>query len=205
VEETAVAYPAFLMIGTLLWQNFLDAVTSPLRIVTENRAMLVKINFPREALLLSGFYLVGFNFAVRLLLIVPIFIYYDMPMTRTLLYFPLGVFALFSFGMLLGILMTPIGVLYNDVLKAVTLLSGFWIFITPVFYPTPTGDSLTEQITRWNPVTPLLDATRNWLIGQPAADVGTFVVISVCTCVLMLVGWVLYRVSLPHIIARMGM
>ena len=53
IGDTPVPYPAYAMLGTLLWQNFVDALNSPLKSVTANKAMLIKVNFPREALVLS--------------------------------------------------------------------------------------------------------------------------------------------------------
>src|ERR1041385_6310593 len=38
--ETAVPYAAYVMIGTLLWQVFADAINSPIKTVTSAKAML---------------------------------------------------------------------------------------------------------------------------------------------------------------------
>src|ERR1051326_8604245 len=65
IGATPIPYAAFVMIGTLLWQTFLDALNSPLRAVNASRAMLTKVNFPREALILSGTADVVFNTVVR--------------------------------------------------------------------------------------------------------------------------------------------
>ena len=58
------------MMGTLLWQVFADAIQSPLSSMNAARSMLAKINFPREAVLISGLYMMLFNFLVRLVLLV---------------------------------------------------------------------------------------------------------------------------------------
>ena len=74
--ETGIPYPAYVMIGTLLWQVFADAINSPIKTVTASKAMLAKINLPREAILLSGVLEVLFNFLIRLVLLVILFICY---------------------------------------------------------------------------------------------------------------------------------
>src|SRR5690349_13211775 len=65
ISGTAIPYPAFAMIGTLLWQVFVEALQGPSGAIAQAQPMLSKINFPREAIILSGLYKVVFNFAIR--------------------------------------------------------------------------------------------------------------------------------------------
>jgi len=45
VGDTGMPYPLFVLTGTVLWQTFADALDSPLKIVSESKSMLAKINF----------------------------------------------------------------------------------------------------------------------------------------------------------------
>jgi len=54
IGDTPIPYAAYAMVGAIIWQTFVDALNSPLRSVNAARAMLTRINFPREAILLSG-------------------------------------------------------------------------------------------------------------------------------------------------------
>ena len=103
VGTLPLPYPAYVMIGTLLWQVFADAINSPIKAVTAAKTMLAKINFPREAILISGMLEVLFNFIIRLVLLITIFIYYGIvpPMTAPLAL--IGVFAIFCLGFMIGI------------------------------------------------------------------------------------------------------
>ncbi|HVT88801.1 MAG TPA: ABC transporter permease [Tepidisphaeraceae bacterium] len=203
VAETPVPYPAFVMIGTLLWQTFFDSLNSPLKVVQNAKPMLAKINFPREALILSGLADVLFNFAIRLSLLIPVFLYYRISLTSSLLLVPVGVGGLILLGFALGMLITPVGLLYGDVVRAVALFGGFWMLLTPVVYPPPTS-GLGALLANWNPVSPILLTCREWLTGQPPIHFGGFLLISAGSLIVLLVGWVLYRLSMPIIIERMG-
>ena len=66
VGATDVPYPVFVLVGTMLWAIFMDAVNAPLQGVAASRDMLAKINFPREAIVISGVYQVLFNAAVKI-------------------------------------------------------------------------------------------------------------------------------------------
>jgi lipopolysaccharide transport system permease protein len=87
--------------------------------------------------------------------------------------------------------------LYDDVSRAITLVTGFWFFLTPVVYATP-----SLGILRLNPVTPLLDATRAWLTSGPMA--GGFALVAGMTLPALLVAWLFQRVARPHVVARLG-
>jgi lipopolysaccharide transport system permease protein len=203
VGETPVPYAAYVLIGTVLWQSFVDALNSPIRAATTSRSMLVKINFPREALILAGLLGVLFNFAIRLVLLVAVFLLYDVPLTASVLLFPLGFAAVILLGLSLGVVVTPLALLYTDVARGISIITGFWLFLTPVVYPPPQS-GLAAYLTTMNPVSPVIVTARDWLISQPPVHLDGFLGVTAFAAVLLLVGWVLYHVALPHLIERMG-
>ena len=54
VSDTPIPYAAYATVGTIIWQTFIEALNSPLRTVNAARSILIRINFPREAILLAG-------------------------------------------------------------------------------------------------------------------------------------------------------
>ena len=128
----------------------------------------------------------------------------DVSPATTALLLPLGIFSALAFGTCLGLLVAPIGMLYQDVEKAIIMLVGFWMFLTPVVMPRA-AEGLASKLMAWNPATPIVECTRNWLVGEPNTSLTAFVLVTLTSILLLLIGWVLYRVALPHAIARLGM
>ena len=211
MADTDIPYPAFVLIGTLLWQIFVDSLNGPLKVVTSSRAMIIKINFPREALIMAGVGITLFNFCVRLIIMVPALAYFywkypeSLYATASLALFPLGVFAIILLGYTFGVLLTPIGMLYKDVQSSLILIVGFWMFLTPVAFPLGSKGSLLSWIQHINPVSPVIETTRDWLYGQTPDMLPWFFGVLALSFVFVLIGWIIYRVSLPHVIARLGM
>jgi lipopolysaccharide transport system permease protein len=81
-----------------LWQVFVDAIQSPIGSFNSAKSMLAKINFPREAILLGGLYMVIFNFFVRLFLVVAVMIFWQVPVDSSVLFFPFAMCALLLTG-----------------------------------------------------------------------------------------------------------
>ena len=203
VGTTALPYAAYVMIGTLLWQVFADAMQCPIRVVTASKAMLAKINFPREAILLAGLGGVFFNFLIRLVLLVMVFIWFRIPPPVTALLLPVGIVAIIGFGFMLGVILTPIGLLYQDISQGLVLMTGFWMFLTPVVYPPPTSGFMVTFV-KWNPVSSLIVVTRDWITVGSTAQLTAFLIVAMLTLLFLFAGWILYRLALPHIIERIG-
>jgi lipopolysaccharide transport system permease protein len=203
IGETPIPYAAYAMVGAIIWQTFVDALNSPLRSVNAARAMLTRINFPREAVLLSGLMQVGFTFVVRLALVVGVFVVFALKPSATSPLFLIGMISIALTGFMIGLVLTPLGVLYGDVQHSLPIASTFLMLITPVLYPVPSS-GLGATVASFNPLTPLITATRDWLTTGAAVQHTSFLVISGVTVTLLLLAWVLYRLALPHLVARLG-
>jgi homopolymeric O-antigen transport system permease protein len=203
VAVPGISYPVFVMTGTLLWQIFTDSVLMPLKNVTLNKSILVKINFPREALLISGVYEVLFNVLIKVGILVLIYVWFNQSIGFTILYGLLGIFCLMSFGLGIGILLTPIGMLYQDIQRGITILMPFLMYLTPVIYPMPATGRFAA-IMQFNPLAGLIPVIRNWLTLQTPGNMDLFVMYSIIGFVLLFLSLIVYRVAVPIIIERIG-
>ncbi len=203
IEGTGIAYPAFAMMGTLLWQIFVDSMQSPLSSFGAAKAMLVKINFPREAVLFGGLLMVLFNALIRLVLVVAVMIWWKVPVDQTVLFFPVAMAALMTTGFAIGLALLPASSLYGDVGRVIPIVAGFWMLLTPVVYP-PRTDGLAGWLATWNPVSPLIITARESLTAQPLSMLGPFFIVLACSLLVIFLGLVGFRMAMPHLIARMG-
>jgi homopolymeric O-antigen transport system permease protein len=203
IGNIPIPYAAYAMVSAIIWQTFVDALNSPLRSVNAARAMLTRINFPREAILLSGLMQVGFAFVVRLVLVIGVFAAFALKPPATSPLFLVGMISIALTGFMIGLVLTPIGVLYGDVQHSLPIASTFLMLITPVLYPVPSS-GLGATVASLNPLTPLITTTRDWLTTGAAVQQIAFLVVSGVTVTLLLLAWVLYRLALPHVVARLG-
>lgn len=203
IDTGGIPYPAFAMMGTLLWQVFVDAVASPAQSLVSAKAMLAKINFPREAVLMGGLAMVGFNFLVRLLLVAGVLWWWRIPVDSGVLVFPLAMAALLACGFAIGLAITPLAGLYGDVIRAIPIVAQFWMLLTPVVYPAR-AEGLAGALAVWNPVSPLITTARESLTAQPLSQLQPFFLVFGLSLVLGFLGLVGFRLAMPHLIARMG-
>ncbi|MGF1495583.1 MAG: ABC transporter permease [Elainellaceae cyanobacterium] len=201
VGETDIPYPAYVMFSTAIWQTFTDAVTGPVQAVILAKPMLARVNFPREAIILAKLGEVGFNFGIKLILIVALFLYFRISISWTILLAPVALIHLILLGTLVGVLLAPLGVLYQDVSKGLNMLMGFWLFLTPVIYPVP-EKGVFSALVALNPVTPLLVTTRDLATTGVVSNPGGFWLTSGLTVVGLLFTWVGFRIAMPYVVER---
>ncbi|MEA5450985.1 ABC transporter permease [Leptolyngbya sp. CCNP1308] len=201
VGETDIPYPAFVMFNTALWQTFVDAATGPVQAVIIAKPMLARVNFPREAIILAKLGEVGFNFGIKLILIIGLFLFFRVPVSWTVILAPVALIHLVLLGTLVGILLAPIGVLYQDVSKSLNMIMGFWLFLTPVIYPVPTEGAFGVLVSL-NPVTPLLVTTRELATTGVLTEAVSFWVVSGLTLLGLLLTWIGFRIAMPYVVER---
>ena len=192
----------FILTGMIFWQAFIEAFQMPMDVINKNRNMISKLNFPRESLLLVGFGEVLFNFLIRTLLLLPACLWFQFVPPVTIVLMPIAALGLVFVGIGLGLLLMPIGALYLDVGRFIGLATPFWMILTPVVYvPLQT---LPGSLLNWiNPASPLLILARDLTLVGSTDHAIAAIVFGIASVVLMLIGLVVYRVSIPVLVERM--
>lgn len=203
LTDTGIPYPVYAFAGTLLWSILTESINAPTTSTNAAKGLLSKINFPKEALLISGIYKLLFNSAVKICLLMVFLVVFGVGFHSTMLLFPFAFFGVILFGTTVGLFITPIGMLYNDIAKIITMGLSLIMYITPVVYAIPkTG--IMKTLMELNPLTPLILTTRDLLVGLTPQFLGYyFAILAVCIPLLCL-GLVFYRISIPILVERMS-
>ena len=203
IGETDIPYPAYVMFSTALWQTFVESLQGPVQASTDAKPMLARVKFPREALILAKLGEVVFNFGIKMILICALFLIFRVPVSWTVILAPVALIHLILLGTFFGILLAPLGLLYKDISKGLTMLMGLWLFVTPVVFPVP-QEGAFATIVKLNPVTPLLVTTRELATTGILTQQTGFWVASLFTLVGLVVTWVGFRIALPFAIERVS-
>ncbi|MCB9162915.1 MAG: ABC transporter permease [Flavobacteriales bacterium] len=203
ITDTSIPYPAYVFTGTMMWQMLVEAVQSPLQQVTAAKNFLTKLRFPREALIIAGMLKQTFNLMIKLVILVPAVMLLGVKPDWHIFLAPVAMLLIVITGVSLGLLISPVGMLYNDVGRVVPLLAQFIMYLTPVVFAMPQG-GVMSTIFQWNPATPLILTGRAWLTGSGTPMLGPFMIVAACALLLLLIGTMLYRLALPILIERLS-
>jgi len=203
VGETDLPYPVYIITGTILWSIMIDAMNAPLQQTNAARDMLAKLNFPREGILISGLYQVLFNSGIKLLILIFALLVLGITPGFGLLLFPLGILSLVLVGTVIGLLITPIGMLYTDIGRAIPLFMNFVMYLTPVVFPMP-KEGWVATLYQINPLTPIILTSRDWLTGFSPDYLMYFMAVNAVAFILLVLAWSAYRLAMPILIERMS-
>lgn len=203
VDVGSVPYPLFVLLGTVLWTAFNGALTGTIGVIGEAAALVSKLNFPHEALLLAAVLKNLLQAGIQSLLLIPAFLVFRLLPDVGIFFYPIGLLALIVLGSALGVILLPIATLYHDIGRGVQLILRFAFFITPVAYPIP-GGGLGRLLASVNPVTPLLVTTRSLALGGESPAWLLFALISLTSLLLLAFGIVIYKLAMPRLIERMS-
>lgn len=194
IPSENVPYPIFSYTALVPWTYFANNITGISTSLVSQRGIMEKVYFPRIivplATIISG--LVDFSLAFVLLL--GMMLYYGIFPTSSVVFVPL--IMLFSIAAALGagLWLSSLNVLYRDVGYAIPFLIQFWLFATPIAYPSTLVPARWRAIFGINPMTGVVEGFRWALLGagQGLDPLGLAVSVVIVT-IMLLTGLMFFR------------
>jgi len=204
LSDTGIYYPVFVFTGTMAWAILTETIMGTINVTQTMRSTLSKINFPKEALITAGIYKTLFNVFIKLIILSILLIVFKQDISWSISLFPIALFMMILFGTSIGLLITPIGLLYGDVGKLMTPFMQVLMYFSPVVFVLPSYDNAIGRILYYNPLTPLVNNFRNILVGQNFEQVSYYISIGLGSFLLFCIALIFYKITIPVITERIG-
>ena len=204
LSDTGIYYPVFVFTGTMAWAILTETIMGTINVTQTMRSTLSKINFPKEALITAGIYKTLFNVFIKLIILSILLFVFKQDISWSISLFPIALFMMILFGTSIGLLITPIGLLYGDVGKLMTPFMQVLMYFSPVVFVLPTYDNAIGRILYYNPLTPLVNNFRNILVGQNFEQVSYYISIGLGSLLLFCIALIFYKITIPVITERIG-
>ena len=192
-----VPYAVMVCAGTLPWYFFSSALSESANSLVGNANLISKIYFPRLILPLSAVIVAFVDFAISLVILAGLMLWYGVAPTWRLLSLPVLTLLAFVSAMGPGLLFTALNVKYRDFRYIIPFVVQFGLFISPVFY---SSTAIEARYGEWgrlvcaiNPVVGIIDGFRWAICGTTDLHWKSFVLSSALSVVLLLVGISYFR------------
>jgi homopolymeric O-antigen transport system permease protein len=185
VPSEGVPYPLFALTGLLPWQLFNYALTRASISVVANNNLVSKVYFPRLVVPVSAVLSGLVDFAVAFVVLLLAMLYYGFPMGWHLVAVPLVMLFALLTALAVGLWLAALNVRYRDIQQVIPFLAQFWLYATPIGYPSSLIPARFRLVIGLNPMAGVVEAFRWALLGLPPSSVSlmilsAFVVIFGC-------------------------
>jgi len=161
-------YPVLLLFNIVVFGFFSESTSAAVMSIVAQEGIIRKTYFPRLAIPLAIVLTGLFNLGLNLVAVTIFILAYGVDPTWTWLLLPVFVAALTIFTAAVSALLAALYVRFRDVAIIWTVLATVLFYATPVLYPFEKAPAGFEQLLMINPLTPLFQEARVWIIDPSA-------------------------------------
>ncbi len=190
IPSEGIPYPLFNFAALLPWTLFAEGLTRSTTSMITNANIMTKVYFPRLLMPISGVLSPLVDFAAAFSILIIIMVYYGFVPTLNIVFLPLLIIFAVMASLSVGLWLSALNVKYRDFQYTVPFIIQFWLFASPVVYPS----TLLPESIRWlyglNPMAGVIEGFRWALLGTAAPSLMIF--ISLLIVIILLVSGLFY-------------
>ena len=200
MPSDGLPYTLFYYCALLPWLYFATSLQNATNVIVEQQRVITKVYFPRLVLPLSAVVSPLLDFAIGFIFLVVMMIYYHVHLTAAALLLPvfLALAVLTALGV--GLWLSAMNAIYRDVRYVVPFLVQFWMFASPVAYPS----SLVPVRYRWlyglNPMAGVIEGFR-WSLTGHGHPPGALLAASSLAVLLLVASGTIYFQKMEGVVA----
>ena len=191
LPSDGLPYPIFYFSALIPWTYFAYALQTTTNVVVENQRLITKVYFPRLILPISTALSGLVDFCIGFVVLAIFTFAYGIRPTVAALWLPVLLLLAFATALGVGLWMSALNALYRDVRYVIPFVVQFWMFASPVAYPS----SLVPARWRWlyglNPMAGVIDGFR-WAITGHGQAPGLLLLASATAVAVVLAGGVFF-------------
>jgi len=193
IPSEGIPYPLLTLVGLLPWQLFAYALTQSSNSLVSEQRLITKVYFPRlivpVASVLAGVVdlLIGLVLTLGMITLYAAKGWFRIELTAAFFMIPLFMLFALATAFTVGLWLATLNVQYRDIRHAIPFLTQFWMFVTPVAYPSSLVPAKYRALYALNPMTGVVDGFR-WALLHTASPGWGPLGVSLVVVAAMLVG-----------------
>ena len=193
VPSDGVPYPIFSYTALIPWTLFSKALHDASRSLVASSHMITKVYFPRMILPLASVLAGVVDFLIAFVVLIGMMIFYGIYPTSNIWALPLFLLLALVTAVGVGLWLSALNVLYRDINYVLPFLTQFWMFLTPIAYPSSMVPQRFQTLFALNPMTGVVEGFRWALLGTGQTPGTMTLVSSVVALVLLISGMFYFR------------
>lgn len=191
MPSEGVPYPLFSYAGLVPWTFFASGMSLASNSLVGSSNLITKVYFPRPVVPIASVLSVGVDFLLAFLVLLIMLGYYRVMPTANVVWLPLFVLLALITAVGVGLWLSALNVEYRDVRYVVPFLTQFWMFATPIAYPSTLLHGTWRTLYGLNPMVGVVEGFRWALLGTSTRP-GPMIILSTLAAIALLVSGAFY-------------
>jgi len=191
MPSDGIPYPIFTYAALVPWTFFAHGLTQSSNSLVENGNLIKKVYFPRLVVPISSVISGVVDFVLAFSVLLGMMMFYGIIPTVNAIYRPFLLVLAFVTSLGVGLWCSAMNVQFRDVRYTIPFLTQFWLFATPIAYPSSLLSEPWRTIYGINPMVGVVEGFRWALLGTDTAP-GPVILVSSVAALITLVGGAFY-------------
>jgi len=192
MPSDGIPYPIFSYAALLPWTFFASGLANSSNSLVGNANLIQKVYFPRLVVPVSSVLGSLPDFALAFLVLIAMMIFYGLfPTAASILWLPVFLLLALITSLGVGLWLSALNVEYRDIRYVVPFMVQFWLFATPVSYPSSLLSEPWHTLYGLNPMVGVVEGFRWALLGSGSPP-GPMVAVSTMAALAILVSGAFY-------------
>lgn len=188
MPSDGIPYPIFAYAALVPWMFFSNGLIQSSNSLVQNANMLKKIYFPRLIIPIATIASGAVDFLLALVLLFFMMAFYGIAPTANVVWLPLLLLLGISTALGVGLWLSALNVQFRDVRYIIPFLTQFWLFATPISYPSSLLPEPWRTVYGLNPMVGVVEGFRWALLGTQTAPGLTVALSAVMSLALLTTG-----------------
>jgi len=191
IPSDGIPYPIFSFAALVPWTFFANGLNQSSNSLVGSANLITKIYFPRLAIPIATVLSGVVDFVLAFMVLLAMMLYYGIVPTINTLWLPLFLLLAVVTSLGIGLWLSALNVEYRDVRYVVPFLTQFWMFATPIAYPSSLLHEPWRTVYGLNPMAGVVEGFRWALLGKTTAP-GPIIAVSSLAAIVILVSGAFY-------------
>jgi len=191
IPSDGIPYPIFSYAALVPWTFFANGLNQSANSLVGSANLIKKVYFPRLTIPISTVLSGVVDFALAFAVLLGMMLYYGITPRVQALYLPFFLLLALITALGVGLWLSAMNVQFRDVRYVVPFLTQFWMFATPIAYPSSLLTPTWRVVYGLNPMVGVVEGFRWALLGKGSAP-GPMLLVSTLAALVILISGAYY-------------
>ncbi len=191
IPSDGIPYPIFSYAALVPWTFFANGLNLASNSLVGSANLIKKVYFPRLAIPIATVLAGVVDFILAFIVLIGMMVYFGFVPTINILWLPLFLLIALITSLGVSLWLSAMNVEFRDVRYIMPFLTQFWLFSTPIAYPSSLLSEPWRTLYGLNPMVGVVEGFRWALLGTKTAP-GTIVFVSALVALALLISGALY-------------